>query len=105
MTYMVRPLEGVLDTKLQHARTAGLRDDLAEVRGVEVHDGIAPVEVVQQIERLEPQLDVLCRTERNEACEREIDVPVRRSVNTAPLVRAERAIVRIGKGRRVEEVG
>src|SRR5439155_22060402 len=57
--------EVVLDPELHDSRVADLRGDPPEVRGVEVRRRSAPVEVVQQVERLEPQLQPL-RPDGNE---------------------------------------
>src|SRR6267143_2822035 len=68
--------EHVFDPELEDPRGARLRRDLAEVAGVEI-DGIgvaaaaerrawiAPVEVIQQVERLHPELHVLRGAKRN----------------------------------------
>src|ERR1043166_6471183 len=54
-------LETILHSELQDAHVASRRDDLAEVAGVVVDDGGAPIEVVEQIEQLEPQLEAALR--------------------------------------------
>src|SRR6188508_3161041 len=58
-------LERVLDAELQDARTAGLGQDLTEVGRVEIHHRVPPVEVIQQIEGLQPEFHVLRPTYRD----------------------------------------
>src|SRR6185369_4609416 len=80
--------EHVFDPELEDPRGAGLSRDLAEVASVEIHSigvaaagqrrtRIAPVEVIQQIERLHSKFDVLRSAKPNPARERHIDTPVR----------------------------
>src|SRR5688500_10442903 len=82
-------LESVLHAELQDARVAGLRLNPAEVPRAEVRDRVAPVEVVQQVERLEADLDVLRRREREHPRQREVDLPEARTADAVQLVVAE----------------
>src|SRR4029453_3371181 len=59
-----RKIEAILETilypELQDSRIAADRVDLAECPGIVVGDGIAPVEVIKEVEGLEPELEGLC---------------------------------------------
>src|SRR6266550_653268 len=91
--------EHVFDPELEDPRGARLGRDLAEVAGVEI-DGIgvaaaaqrrariAPVEVIQQIERLHPELHVLRGAKRNPTRQRQIGTPVCRSFDAVACVGA-----------------
>src|SRR5882672_12472158 len=78
-------LEDILDPELDDARGAVLRGNATERTGVEVRDepaggflgaGVAPVERVEQVERLEAQLDPLRGDDGNFARDGQVYVPV-----------------------------
>jgi hypothetical protein len=49
-------LKIILDTELHDARLPRLGRDAVERPGVEVHQRVTPVEVIEEVERLDPQL-------------------------------------------------
>ena len=61
------------------------------VASVEVDARVAPVEVVQQVERLETKLHVLRAAERNELRHRQVDRPEGRPLDAVPHLIPERA--------------
>src|SRR6267142_6014511 len=65
----------IFDSELQDPRRSGLRRDAAEGAGVEVQHGIAPVEVVEQVERLQPKFEPLRPADGDQLGHREVDVP------------------------------
>ena len=70
----------------------------AERRLVVVADRVAPVEVVQQVERLDAELQVARPGQREQPRHRQIDRPVSRTGDAVDDVIAERAIGRVGEG-------
>src|SRR6185436_10832682 len=71
-TKSARCLEGILDGKLHDARIPTGRGDLSKRADIVVGRRVAPVEVVEQVEGLDPELEVLCRPERHQPRNREI---------------------------------
>src|SRR5688572_27291615 len=96
-------LEVVLHAELQDARIAGLRLDAPERPRVEVGDRIPPVERVEQVERLEPQLQPL-RPQLDEPRQRHVNLPERRTYREVPLGIAQGAQRRQREGGTVEVV-
>src|SRR5207253_5405842 len=92
-------LEPVLQSKLQNARRSLHRRDAAERPQIEVGRRVAPVKVIQQIERLQPKFDVLRLGEVHVARQRKIDRPRARSLDAVDRRIAE------GSRRRLRERG
>src|SRR5437870_200657 len=84
-------LKAVLDRKLHDARITGLGGDLAEGPRVETDVRIAPVEVVEQIERLDAEFHRPARAERENAGDRDVDFPEARAFDGSRGLVAERA--------------
>src|SRR5206468_11847565 len=68
-------LEIVLDSELNDARCSCLGRNAAERACIEVYDGVAPVEVVEEIERLQAELQPLRAGNSDQLRHREINVP------------------------------
>src|SRR3954470_9916704 len=83
--------EAVLDSELHDARAARLRLDTAERSGVQVGAGVAPIEVIQQVERLHSQLNRLAGGKGDASRQRQIDVPVAGTMQAVAHVIAKRA--------------
>ena len=81
-----RTLEIVLDAELHDARGPRLRRDAAERARVEVQHRVAPVEVVEQVERLQAELQPLRAGNGDKLRQRQVDVP---EVRTRPRRCAE----------------
>src|SRR5437868_12399132 len=61
------------------------RGDAAERSGIQAGGGIAPVEVVQQVERLDAHLERPAGAHRQQPRDRQIHVPVRSEEHTSEL--------------------
>src|SRR5687768_3310011 len=81
-------LEAVLDAELQDPRISRHRLDAPEVARAQVRDRVSPVDVVQQVERLDAQLDVL-RAEREEPRDREVHLPEAGPADAVAAMRTE----------------
>src|SRR5580765_2722213 len=95
--------EAVLDSKLHDAWVAGLGIDLAERAGIQTDIGVAPVEIVEQVERLDAKLH-RPGAERQHPGDRHVDFPEPGTFKGPRGFVAQRSRRRNGKGRRVEEV-
>src|SRR5205809_1024531 len=107
-------LERVLHSELDDPWRAGLRGDAAELSRVDigdgptsglVHAGIAPVERVEQIERLEAELQRLHARNADLAGYRQIHAPEMGPHEGVPLLVAVRPGLRLGKRCAIEIVG
>src|SRR4030095_6202525 len=94
--------ETVLDAELHDAWVARLRQDAPEGARIEVGDRRPPVEVVEQIERLDAKLQRMCAAEGQQARHREIHGPVTRPLDAVAAQIAQRAGRRHRKRRRVQ---
>src|SRR5678815_6154053 len=99
-----RSLEAVLDCELHDPRITGLCIDLSECSRVEANVRVAPVEIVKEVERLNPQLHGSARAERQDARDGYIDLPESGSFNRSRRFVAERAGRWNGERLRVEKV-
>src|SRR5687767_1401342 len=109
---IITGLERVLNPELHDAWNpghvsgrAGQRLNPAEGAGIQVRTRIPPVDVIEQIERLDSKLKVLYTSERDNLRQRQVDVPVTGSPDAIPLVIAERAERRLRKRRPIEIAG
>src|SRR6185503_4515527 len=73
-----------LEAELHDARGARLRLDAAERAGAQIGAWIAPVEMVQEVERLRPQLKTVARTEGDVSRKGQIDAPEGRADQRVP---------------------
>src|SRR5207302_4744376 len=76
----ILPLKRVLDPELQDARVARLRLDSSKRAAVDARRRITPIEVVEQVEDLEPELHRV----RDESRDREVHGPVPRALDAVP---------------------
>src|SRR5687767_5955731 len=81
--------ETVLDAELHDPHITRVGGDAPEGPGVQVRPGVAPIEMVQEVERLEAKLERLGRRERDCLRQRDIDGPERRSGEAVANVVAE----------------
>src|SRR6185503_11658332 len=77
-------LEAEFHAELHDARGARLRLDAAERAGAQIGAWIAPVEMVQEVERLRPQLKTVARTEGDVSRKGQIDAPEGRADQRVP---------------------
>src|SRR5438874_8175314 len=84
-------LESVLHAKLQNPWRALHGRDTSERSEIEVDRRVAPVEVIQQVERFEPQLDAVRGGEFHRARQREVDRPASGSLDRIDRQVAKRA--------------
>src|SRR6476659_5888654 len=90
-------LKIVLDPELHDTRQPCLCRDAAKRARIEVHDRVAPVEVVEQVERFETEFKPLRRADNNQLGHGEVNVPVRRTDDGVAGKVAEGARGRLGK--------
>src|SRR6185503_583336 len=90
-------LEAEFHAELHDARGARLRLDAAERAGAQIGAWIAPVEMVQEVERLRPQLKTVARTEVDVSRKGQIDAPEGRADQRVPDVVAESSGCRLRK--------
>src|ERR1051326_1457097 len=95
--------EHILQRKLHDSRILG-SDDFPEQRAVESRYWIHHAEVVEQIERLEPQFHLLCFTHLKNSGDRCVDIPTARAGNAACTDISERPERRQLKGGGIEIV-
>src|SRR5580765_1465976 len=81
--------EAELHAKLQDARRSLYRRDPAERAEVEVRRRVAPVEMVQEVERLQAKLHRAARTEVDVSRQRHIDRPPGRALHAVDRSVAE----------------
>src|SRR6266550_2834169 len=93
-------LKRVLDPELQDARVARLRLDPPKRAAVDARGRITPIEVVEHVEDLEPELHRV----RDESREREVRGPEPGALDAVPHRIAKGAWRRCGKGRDVQIV-
>src|SRR5687768_2030626 len=94
--------EPVLHAELHDPHVARVRGDTSEGAGAQDQARIAPVEVVEQVERLDAQLERLRGPEGNLLGKRGVNRPVARAADAVPLVAAERAEHRLRERSAVE---
>ena len=91
-------LKAELGAELQDAGRASLCLDPAEGARCQVHDRVAPVEVVEQVERFQPEFQIPAGAEAEHPRQRDIDIPVTGTPDAVAREVPKRAQRRLCKG-------
>src|SRR5688572_22335877 len=73
--FRVPESERVFYAELHDSWVARLRRDLPEGRRIQRHRRVAPIEIVQQVERLQPELEIPRAAQRHDSRQRKVNSP------------------------------